>query len=373
MLETGKITSYQMALCVFPTVLATAILSMPAINHTYAGRDMWISPILGSSIGFITVWVLWRLHKQYPGETIFEYSRHIIGKTAGTCLSGLYVLFFLYLSGFIIREYADHIIISILPETPRIIIMSSFVLVAAFAINGGLATIGRAAAVFIPIFILPLPTLLLLLAKDFNPHELLPILENGMLPPIIGASLPQAWFSEVFIITMLLPHLRDRGKAMKWNIIILILILISMVLADIVALLLFGELTGNYTFPILKAGRYVSLMNFFEHMEALSLSIWITGAFIKISITFYTLTLGCAQWLNLKSYRPLVVPLGFLIVLFGVWEFYNFQEQALFTKTVLPLLFPLLFTGIPIVLLIIDTARKKGSRKGELDRKESLS
>ena len=372
MLENGKITSYQMALCVFPTVFSTAVLTMPALTHSYAGRDMWLSPIFGSLIGFLTTWILFRLHDLYPGETIFEYSRHILGKTGGTILGGIYVFFFLYITGYIIREDADFIIISILPEVPRVVIFGSLVLITAYAINGGLMVIGKAASVFIPIFILPTPILLLLLAKDLNVTEIMPILENGMLPPLLGASVPQACYCFVFIITMLLPHLKDAEKAMRWNIIGIITIMVSLFMIDLLALFLFGELTGHYTFPIMKAVRYVSLLGFIEHMEAGVISIWIIGAFIKLAVTFYTLTLGCAQWLNLKSYHPLVLPLGFLVILFGIWDFYNLQEQVEFTKTVLPLLLPLIFTIIPAVLLIIARIKEKRKPNIQETRKESL-
>ena len=370
MLETGKITSFQMALCIFPTVFSTAILTMPAINHEYAGRDMWLSPLFGSVVGFLTAWILCRLHQLYPGETIFEYSRHLIGRTAGKFLSGLYVLFFLYLSGFVVREYSNFIIISILPETPEIVIIGSFVLIITFAVSGGIMVLGKTAYVFVPIFSIPIPALLLLLAKDLHPIEILPILENGLMPPIKGASVPQAWFSEVFTITVLLPYLKDQKKALKWSSIAVLAIMVSMMIMDMTALFLFGELTGSYTFPIMKSVRYISLMNFFEHMDAAFISIWLVGAFIKIAVTFYTLTLGCAQWLNLKSYQPLVLPLGFMTVLFALWEFYNFQEQTDFTRTIIPLVLPLLFTVIPGALLIIAEIKQK--RKLDVHpRKES--
>ncbi|MGE7603105.1 hypothetical protein ACQKL5_11425 [Peribacillus sp. NPDC097675] len=45
MLEKGKIASYQLALIIYPTIFATAILNVPAISHSLARRDMLFEPL----------------------------------------------------------------------------------------------------------------------------------------------------------------------------------------------------------------------------------------------------------------------------------------------------------------------------------------
>ncbi|MFJ7640274.1 endospore germination permease [Peribacillus sp. NPDC097225] len=366
MLENGKITSYQLALIIYPTIFATAILTVPNISHSYAGRDMWISPIIGSLNGFLTAYILYQLHKMYPNETIFEYSQHIIGKFPSKVLTCLYVFFFLYMSGFILREYADFIIITFLPETPRVVIMGSLVLVSAFAVSGGVSVLGRASSLFIPIFIIPIPFIMLILFQDYDTTRIFPILENGLKPPLLGAAVPQAWFSEVFIIAILLPFLRDRKQGMKWIIISIIAIMLSLICLNLTALFLFGDLTSYYTFPVFKAIRYISFMNFFEHLEAAIIPGWMLGAYIKLTVFFYILVVGTAQCLNLPSYKPLILPLGFLVTLFGFWEFYNLQGQTEFTRTVFPFLLPFMLTLLPVLLLVIAKLKRRLYQKKEV-------
>ena len=53
------------------------------------------------------------------------------------------------------------------------------------------------------------------------------------------------------------------------------------------------------------------------------MAIWVVGAFVKISVFYYVAALGTAQWLNLSDYRPVVWPLGIIIVEFSFWSLPN--------------------------------------------------
>ncbi len=52
MIEKGKISAAQMAMMMYPTIIATAILLVPAITARHANQDMWLSPLWASLIGF---------------------------------------------------------------------------------------------------------------------------------------------------------------------------------------------------------------------------------------------------------------------------------------------------------------------------------
>ena len=73
-MEKGKISSLQMAVMMYPTIVATAILTVPSITAKYAKNDLWLSPIWASFIGYITVYIVCQLHKLYPNQTIIQCS-----------------------------------------------------------------------------------------------------------------------------------------------------------------------------------------------------------------------------------------------------------------------------------------------------------
>lgn len=360
MLEKGKISAFQMAFMILPTITATAVLIVPSISSKYAERDMWISPIFASLNGFFTVFIVYQLHKRYPKESIIQYSKYIIGKVPAKIVGFIYLFSVLHICSLATRECADFIIDCILPKTPITVIVGSLILVCSFAVRGGVEVLGRSAQVLAPLFLLP-PLLLLLLIPDLKIANIFPIMEHGIMPPVLGAAVPQAWFSEVSLITMLLPFVTDSEKGQKWGMITVAVVMFVLLYLNIIGILLFGGTMITYMYPVITAFRYVSFATFFEHLESIVISFWVLGAFIKIAVFYYVLVLGTSQWLNLSNYRPIVFPFGFLVLLFSLWVSSNGQEMAEFLETISPFYIPSIMTFIPLVLLLIIIIRKKNS------------
>ncbi len=75
-------------------------------------------------------------------------------------------------------------------------------------------------------------------------------MEYGLLPSIKGALVPQVWFSEIFLISMLLPSITDQNKGIKPIILSVILAMIVMVYINIVTLSLLGNSLSMYAYPV---------------------------------------------------------------------------------------------------------------------------
>ena len=359
MIERGRISSLQMAIMMYPTILATAILLVPAITAKHAKQDMWLSPVWASLIGFLTVYIAYRLHKLYPKESIVEYSELILGRIFGKIIGLVYILFFLHVNGIVIREYGEFVVGTFLHHTPMFAVAGILVLVCAFAVRGGVEVIARSAEICVPIVFFLLLLLLILVIPDLDPKNMFPIFEYGMMPSFMGSAVPQSWFSEFILIAFLLPYLTDKAKGKKWGMLSVSAVMLTMVMTNIHALFLFGEITASLTYPIMLASRYISLADFLEHLESIVMAIWVTGTFIKISVFYYAIVLGTSQWLKLSDYRPIVFPIGFLLVIISFWVAPNLQELTHFLGTSGVFYFLSVQTGIPMLLLIIAGIRKK--------------
>lgn len=369
MIEKGRISALQMAILMHPTIIATAILLVPAITTRHAERDMWLSPIWASLIGFITVYIAYRLNQLYPKETIIQYIEHIIGVIPGKIYGLLLLLFYLHINGIVIREYGEFIVGAFLLQTPLAVVMGSMILACAFAVRGGIEVLGRLGQMFMPIVFLLIFFIFFLLLQDMEPKHMFPIMEHGIAPSIMGSIVPQSWFSEFLLISFLLPHLTDREKGLRWGMISVFLVFLMMLVTNLAALFVLGGITASLTYPVMAIVRYISIAEFLEHLESLVMAMWVAGAFIKISVFYYALALGTAQWLNLSDYRPLVFPLGFLLVLVAFWSAPNLAEIAHFLGTSSPfymmsiqVVFPLLF--MLIALLRKGKQKKKGGAAG---------
>ncbi|MBS4188952.1 endospore germination permease [Bacillus sp. FJAT-49705] len=370
-MKTVKISSLQMAMLMYPTIVATAILSVPNLTATYANQDLWISPIFASIIGFLTVFISVRLHKLYPEKTVIQFSEQIIGRIPGKILGLAFLFFYIQSTGGITRSYAEFIVSSFLFQTPIIVVIVSMVLLCAFAVYGGLEVLGRITQVLFPLFFVPLFLLIILLSPEYEFSNIFPILERGLLPPIKGAVVPGGWFSEFFITIFLLPFLADKKKGSKYGILTVFAVMITLVVVNLIVLFILGNTTSSKTYPLMNISRYISIADFFENLESVTMAIWILGTFVKISVFFYVVVLGTAQWLNIEDYRPLVWPIGILIVEFSFWAVPSSMAFIHYEITAFPFYSVTIQTIIPLFLLGIAFFRNKNRNRNK--KKETNS
>src|SRR5690554_3163880 len=309
----------QMAILMYPTIIATAILIIPSITSADAGREIWLSPIWGVVTGVVSIVLAVQLNNAYPKKSIVEYSVNIIGKYPTKILGILYIIFLLHITGVVIREYADFVVGIFMIQTPQIVVIGSMAFVCALGVRAGLEVLARTGQFFFPIIIFIIFLVFTLLVPEFDFMKLIPFFENGIFPSIKGAATIQSWYSEYFLITFMLPFLSDREKALKFSLLSLGFVVLTLILANLTAFLIFGELTKTLTYPIMSSVRFISVANFFENVEALVMALWVSGAYIKISVFFYGTVLATGQVINLSNYRPIVFPICFLIIIFGFW------------------------------------------------------
>ncbi|WP_284035395.1 endospore germination permease [Neobacillus sp. 114] len=365
MLEQGKISPVQMALLMIPAIIATVLLLVPSITAKHAHHDLWLSPIWASVTGFFVVFLSYKLNKLFPKQTIIEYSEHALGKILGKLVGGIFLFFYFHATGIMVREYGEFVSGAALFHTPMAVIIGTMVLVCSFAVLGGLEVMGRASEIIVPVVILLYILLFILLIKDLEVKNLFPIMEKGFRPSLMGSIVPQSWYSEFILVSFLLPYVTNQKKGFKWGLIAVFIVLFLMVLTNIMTLLIFGNLTSSLTYPVMVAARYISIADFLEHLESIVMAIWIAGTFIKITVFYYVLALGTAQWLKLSDYRPIVLPIGFLILLQGLWAARDLQELSHFLATSGTIYILSIQVVIPFILLLCASIRKKlGQRKG---------
>lgn len=361
MLEKGKISAIQMIILLYPTITATAILVLPATTGSFAKQDMWLSPIWASSFGYLSIFIAYALHKYYPQKTLIEYSEKIIGMIPGKLIGFGFLFFLLHTNGLNLRDYGEFVVGNFLQKTPIIVVVLSMAFVCAMTVYGGLEVLARSSQFFFPVFVVLFLFIIVLLIPVLNPKNLLPVMGGGLAPSIKGALIPSQWFNEFILISFLLPYLNNKKKGLKWGAISVTLVMITLVITNLFSLLLFGNITSYFTYPFMDAARYISIADFLQHVESIVMALWVTGMFIKISVFYYAIVLGTAQWLRLTSYRPIVFPIGFLLVVVSMWSTPNLQKLAEFSNTTWPFYAFLFQMFIPISLLLIAMLRKKKS------------
>lgn len=358
MIEKGKVGAVQLCMIMYPTILATAILSLPATTAEKAGRDMWITPVWGLLAGAASLLIAIQLNKMYPKETIIEYCNHILGRLAGKLVGLLYLFFYVHISSIILKEYGNFVIGNFFFKTPMLVIVASFALLCIYTARGGVEVVARTASLTTPIAFIVLAAVLVLVTPDITPTNMLPMFEHGIMPSIRGSISIQGWFSEFFILSFLLPYMHKREEGMKAGAFTLMAVMLTLVMVNLVSLMLMGEETKNYIYPLIGVARTISVAGFFQHLESLIMVLWVAGTFVKLSMFLYACTLGTSQWIGLPNYRIMALPIGFIVVIVSQWGQPRMQELKHFFDTAVPYYLLAMQVALPFLLLLVGLMRR---------------
>ncbi|WP_312116450.1 GerAB/ArcD/ProY family transporter [Brevibacillus reuszeri] len=354
-----KITAGQMGLLMFFAIAASAVTVVPGITGKYAHNDLWLSPIWASMIGYVTVFITCRLHQLYPNQSVIQYNEVILGSFLGKLASLFLIFFYLHLTGLILRGFAEFVVGNFLNRTPISVVMISMLLVNALAVKGGVEVLGRTSQLFFLIFLLPVALMPFLLGS-MKLHYLFPILEHGLKPTFLGAASPQAWFSEVFIMAFFLPFVTNQEKSMRSGMISVFGAMLMLTVINFFILFVMGRQAGDFLYPVMVAFRYISVADFFQNLDSVVMGIWIIGMYQKISVFYYATAIGASQILGLRDYRPLVLPLGILIIVMAFWSVPDQLRVSQFDTLAFPIYGPLVQTVFPLLLWIIAIWQKRG-------------
>jgi spore germination protein KB len=357
-MEKGKISAFQMGIMMYHAIIPTAILSVPGLTAKYAKSDMWLSPIWASIIGFMIVIIVIRLYKLFPEKTFFQMCEQAVGKWAGKLLGFSYFCLFIMFTGNITRIYAEFLIGLFFPKTPISVVIISMLVLSAVTVRGGLEVVARCSQIIFPVFFFSIFIIILLLVPHFELGNLLPIMENGVVPSLKGAVVPQEWFGEFFLMLFFLPYLTDAKHGKKWGLSAVFVVLITFVTTNLTVLFILGS-EFSTAYPFLTTARLVNIANFFDNLDAIIMSMWILGLFVKITVFYYVMALSTAQWLHLSDFKPIVWPLGILILELSFWSLPNTLVVNHIDLVSLPFWGFLMYFLIPLLILGIASLRKK--------------
>lgn len=342
-------------------VSATALLSAPAIMIAQAGHDAWMSALLATTLGLPIAWITVMLGSLYPGQTLIQYPEQILGRWPGKILGILYLLHFIHITSIMIWEYGSFLGNVFLIGTPLTVIILISVAISAYIIKLGLEVLARTNQVFFPWVLVSLVITFLLVIPEMDLVRLQPVLEASAVEIFKGSLTPLAWHAQFTAFAMIIPFLTKPGQAGRIAAITFVFLGLIFFLLAATTLAVFGPGSANMNYPILNVARVISLAMVFERPEPLIVAVWVTGGLFKVTFFYYITVLGSAQLLRLRSYRPLVLPVGAILAGLSTIITASTLQMADFLAHYIP--FYALFTfefGFPAALLVIALIKNRG-------------
>lgn len=367
MLDKGRISSVQLLFLLLIADLATSFLYVPAITAKAAGPDAWISLILVVTVFALAVAaVCTSLAKRFPFQVFTEYLPEVIGRIPGKLLGVCYIGFFVHITSVMVVEGAQFVKTNFLTETPLLVLELVLAGVAVYGVYQGIEAIARHNEIVFPIFVLSISILILLVIKDINMNNYLPVMENGFVPVFKGAMTPGTWRGEVFIILMLFPYLNQKEEAFKATVGMAFLagIIVTAVVATAIGV--FGDLyTARLTYPGNTLARYISVAGILERMELVIVIIWVAGVIVKLAIFYHTCSMAAATTLGLQNYRIMAIPVAVATIVAGNYFYGTYIQVVEFLSRVWPIYGCIIELILPGLVLLIAVIRKKGGTRDE--------
>jgi spore germination protein KB len=364
-LESSKISSRQAVFLMVTMIFATVILSVPAITVKHARQDAWISVGLATVAGLLIARLVTTLGLRFPERTLFEYPAEILGRWPGKLVGFFYIIWFLHINAGVIREYGEFLVTAFRPATPLIVFSLVAVAIAAYTVRNGLEVFTRANEIFFPLIMGLIVITSIFASGETDIQRLLPVVDVDAVSILKGAMVPLAWFGEIVTIALVIPYLNRPRESHRAAVTAVLISGVVFMLVVANAIGIFGpDLIEAMVFPGLNKYRIVNLANFLGRFEALAMTAWVTAGFVKISIFYWATLLGVSQVLELKDYRPLVLPVGGVLMAMSMLDHPSALHLQHFEAQVFPF-FALTFeVAIPLLLLIAALVRGKGERLG---------
>ncbi len=338
-MENGIIGIRQFTIIVTLFTVGSSILISPAGLTAEAKQDAWIAAILAVSIGLLTVYLYSALVRQFPKQTLVEMCEVIFGIWIGKIVSLLYFSFFFLLAALVLRNIGDFMTTQVLPDTPLLFIIMIFLAAVIMANWYGLETIARAGEIFFPWVMIFFCAMVIFLLPQIRLIQLEPYLGGGF-RPIIRASLPFIGtpFMELIVLLMVIPYVSCTQKANRAFLMGTLIAGVILIIISLISILVLGAgVTARQMYPSYDLAKIISIGGFLERLEVIMAGIWFITIFFKLTICFYASAFSLAQIMKMKEIRPLLFPLGMIMIVLSIVSypntsyFHNFVSKIWFT------------------------------------------
>ncbi len=325
-----------------------------------AKQDAWIGMLAATAYGLIIMLIYYFLGSRYPGLTLIGILRQLLGKWFGLILAACYFMLFFFLS-FNIPWYIMDFMGHAMHETPHYAISLLFIIGYAVAAIYGIEVIARTSEIFIKFITVIFFAAMLMVLPNVKLDNLLPVLENGLVP-VIKSSVSISIYNTfpMIVLLMVFPVNINDIKGSKKAIIkgFLWSSLLAFTVIILSTLVLGTAVLAKSKYPSFLLLKEINIMNIFTRLEYFISVVWIITQFIVGALFFYSSVAGLSELLKLKDYKKIVLPLSLIVFIMSGVVFPNDVYNLNWLVTGWTPYSILMGLIIPVFLLIVYGIRK---------------
>ncbi|AIQ35361.1 spore gernimation protein [Paenibacillus sp. FSL R5-0345] len=326
-----------------------------------AGKDAWISIMIGDFIGVAVFAGYTFLYRKFPDLPLTAYVRKVLGRYLGSVIALGYIILFLNLAGRDLRDGSTMLVMATMHRTPLFIIAMLMVLSSAYVLHKGIEVLARTSMVFLTLVLMIglFSSMMLMFSGSINLHFLQPVFENGF-EPILASVVKQNYmfpFGEMVCFTMLMPYL-DNAKKGPW--IIATGIFVSGILLSLTMVLnisvLGSDIVKRSLLPLMPTISKISISDFVQRLDILVVMVLIIGVFFKMAVFFAAALIGISELFKIP-YRRMVYPTALIILFSSMLDARSFTEHIDEGGKLLYTVYPFFMVLIPLILILVTALK----------------
>jgi spore germination protein KB len=180
--------------------------------------------------------------------------------------------------------------------------------------------------------------------------HLLPLFETPMNKIVLGGFAPISWLSEVSVILLLAPFLKQPSKVRKAAFFGVTITGLSLGWTILGTIAVFSaKLLPVYDYPTFSVFRIIEVANFIERIDVFFIAVWMGTMVMKLTIFMFAGFYCFCQTFRVQEKKFFLLPYGVLILSFSInaWsgsidyithQLYTVQSYLLFFNIAIPLL-----------------------------------
>ncbi len=264
----------------------------------------------------------------------------------------------------ILREGAEFVGNTILPQTPMYIIGFAGMIGVSYAVYMGAEVVMRNGEFIMPLAFIVAPVLFGLSCMHMDVHNLMPVLADGWQPVLRGAVTPDLTYALELLIGLQFAQALRNSRTLPKDIIIATgIITVVGTFIMVITIGVVGQSTNYLTYPVLEVVRTIRIGRNMERLDTLYVMGVMSTILIKLSVFHYAWCEGMKDVFKLSSHRIVTLSGGLLVWAGSIAFFRSKEEMGHFIISVAPAYFVVTLVGIPLLAVLVMAFRKRAKRR----------
>ncbi|MFC0560361.1 GerAB/ArcD/ProY family transporter [Halalkalibacter alkalisediminis] len=286
-----RISPLEMSITLISMMLAIGILTLPrSLAEAMDSGDGWIAILVSSAIVMGFVFMIVRLQKNFPGQSLLEYvGEKGMGKWIAKLIAVLFVIYFIPFLAYEARVLTIIVRMYLLDRTPPEITLAIIVLTTTYAVSKGVQGIVHLNLMFIPFIMFVYLILIVFNIQDMNITELRPVLPMGMTSLLPSLQPTIFSFLGIELLFFWLAFMKsDHLRALPLNLGVLFVTMLYLLIVVISYTVMSVNGVKTIVFPTVGLAKEVEIVEgLIERFEPLMIVIWIMQIFNTMAIIHY--------------------------------------------------------------------------------------